>query len=147
MYTEEYNDDMHKLIVERLKERNRKLEFINRLEKPSRIIDIKPLVGILVAACFIGFIFYISPWSFDDATNTPYRSSEENIQGLIDSGNHEKALIIIENEILSVDSALNVLKQQENNTDEEIIYEIKVHELKKEDLIQMRDELKNILKK
>lgn len=145
MFTEEYNDDMHKLIVDRLKERNRKLEIINSCEKPSRKTFLVPAFGVLAAACFVGFIFFLSPSISDDSIE-PCRSGMEDVQRLMDAKDYNKALDLVEKEISSVDSILNLLRIQDKNADEETLYEIQSQELKRENLIKDRETLKKMLK-
>lgn len=145
MSTEEFNDEMHRLIVNRLKERNRKMEIIRKYEKPNkgRLI---PIVGFLVAACMVGVIFHMSISQSIDSTNEPIRSSMENIQGLIDAGRYNDALTIVENELHSADSTLNVLKSECTDNDDETLYDIKVLEVKIKDLTKDRDALRKKIK-
>lgn len=146
MPTEEWNDDMHRLIVERLRERNRKMEFIRGCEEPKkgRIISIG---GFLVAACLIGLIFNLAINKHEDAKDTPVRSSMSNIQELIDEGKYDEALVILEKELHSEDSTLNELKKAREDNDEETQYEIKASELKVKDLTKERDALRKKLNK
>lgn len=141
MPTEEFNDDMHRLIVDRLKERNRKMEIIKEYEKPKkgRLI---PFVGLLVAACMVGVIFHLTFNQSIDSTDEPIRSSMKNVQELIDNGRYEEAFSIVEKELYSADSTLNILKMEGASNDEETQYEINVLELKIKDLTKDRDALR-----
>lgn len=144
MFPQEYNDDMHKLIVDRLEERNRKLEIINRCESSSRKSFLAPAIGVLIAASFVGIIFFISPNVSDDATE-PCRSGLENVQDLIDAKEYDKALQEVNKEISHVDSVLNMLEKQTDTGDEEALYEIQSYVLKKDDLLKERETLKRKL--
>lgn len=144
MPTEEWNDDMHKLIVDRLMERNRKMEFIRSCEKPKkgRIISI---VGLLVAACLIGIIFNLSINKNEGDVDTPTRSSMDNVQKLIDDEKYDEAVSIVENELYSADSTLTELRNTGEENNEEMQYEIKAMEQKMKILIKERDALRKKL--
>lgn len=145
MPTEEWNDDMHKLIVDRLKERNRKMEFIRACEKPKK----KPtffIVGLLVAACLTGLIFNLTV-NKEEPMDSPVRSSMANVQELLDKGRYDEAFIIIEKELYSADSTLNELKKAETNHDEETQYEVKVMESRVKELVKERDALRKKMNK
>lgn len=145
MLTEEFNDDMHKLIVDRLKERNRKMEIIKDFEKPlnKRTLSIASFVA---AACLIGGIIFISVNQTQDPIDVPIRSSMHNVQILIDENRFEEALSIVEKELKSTDSTINELKKSSDINDDEVLYEIKAQELKLQDLTKERDALKKNIK-
>lgn len=146
MPTEEWNDDMHRLIVDRLRERNRKMEFIKGCEKPKKGRTVS-IVGMLVAACLIGLIFNLTVNKQEDSMDMPIRSSMSNVQELIDEGRYEDAFDIVEKELYSADSTLNELKNAGAGNDEETQYEIKAMELKIKDLTKERDVLRKKLNK
>lgn len=146
MPTEEWNDDMHRLIVERLRERNRKIEFIKNCENSKKKHTLS-IVGLLAAACMIGFIFNQFINKQEDAMDVPIRSSMSNVQELIDEGKFDEAILTVEKELYSADSTLNELKKTGKLTDEETLYEIKALELKAKDLTKERDELRKKLNK
>lgn len=145
MLTDDFNDDMHKLIVDRLKERNRKMEIIKDFEKPlnKRTLSIASFVA---AACLLGGIILISVNQTQENIDVPIRSSMHNVQILIDENRFEEALSIVEKELKSTDSTLNELKNLHNINDEEVLYEIKAQELKLQDLTKERDALKKNIK-
>lgn len=146
MPTEEWNDDMHRLIVDRLKERNRKMEFIRGCEKTNKGHTVS-IIGLLVAACLIGLIFNLTINRQENSMDTPIRSGMSNVQELIDEGRYDEAFTIVEKELYSADSTLNELKKGEAVNDEETQYEIKVLELKVKDLSKERDALRKKLNK
>lgn len=146
MPTEEWNDDMHRLIVERLRERNRKMEFIKNCETSKKKHTLS-IVGLLAAACMIGFIFNQFINKQEDAMGVPIRSSMSNVQELIDEGKYDEAILTVEKELYSADSTLNELKKTGTLTDEETLYEIKAIELKAKNLTKERDELRKKLNK
>lgn len=141
MPTEEWNDDMHRLIVDRLKERNRKIEFIKGCEKQKKRRAVS-IVGLLFAACLIGLIFNLTINKQEDSMDMPIRSSMSNVQELIDEGRYDEAFTIVEKELYSADSTLNELKNSGAGNDEETQYEIKATELKIKDLKKERDALR-----
>lgn len=145
MLTDDFNDDMHKLIVDRLKERNRKMEIIKDFEKPlnKRTLSIASFVA---AACLLGGIILISVNQTQENIDVPIRSSMHNVQILIDENRFEEALSIVEKELKSTDSTLNELKNLHNTNNEEVMYEIKAQELKLQDLRKERDALKKNIK-
>lgn len=145
MLTDDFNDDMHKLIVDRLKERNRKMEIIKDFEKPlnKRTLSIASFVA---AACLLGGIILISVNQTQENIDVPIRSSMHNVQILIDENRFEEALSIVEKELKSTDSTLNELKNLHNTNNEEVLYEIKAQELKLQDLRKERDALKKNIK-
>lgn len=141
MPTEKWNDDMHRLIVDRLKERNRKIEFIKGCEKQKKRRAVS-IVGLLFAACLIGLIFNLTINKQEDSMDMPIRSSMSNVQKLIDEGRYDEAFTIVEKELYSADSTLNELKNSGAGNDEETQYEIKATELKIKDLKKERDALR-----
>lgn len=142
MSIEEFNDDMHKLIVDRLKERNRKLEFIKGCETQKKGHTFS-IAAILVAACLIGVLFNFSINNKHDAVyDAPFRSSMPSVQKLIEEERYEEAITIIEKELYSADSTLNLLKKSKTNKDEETLYEIQVLELKIKVLSKERNYLR-----
>lgn len=141
MPTEEWNDDMHRLIVDRLKERNRKIEFIKGCEKQKKRRAVS-IVGLLFAACLIGLIFNLTINKQEDSMDMPIRSSMSNVQKLIDEGRYDEAFTIVEKELYSADSTLNELKNSGAGNDEETQYEIKATKLKIKDLKKERDALR-----
>lgn len=145
MSTEEFNDEMHRLIVDRLKERDRKMKIIRNYEKPKRGRMI-PVVGLLVAACMVGLIFHLTFNQSIESSDEPIRSSMKNVQELIDDGRFNDALTIVENELHSADSTLNVLKSECTDNDDETQYEINVLEVKIKDLTKDRDALRKKIK-
>lgn len=145
MSTEEFNDDMHRIIVDRLRERNRKLKLIKGREK-RRVGLAFSIAGLLTAACIAGVVVIISInnpiWPVDE----PIRSSVRDVQKLIDEEKYDEALILVEKELYSADSILKELRKNENMGDEETQYEIKFQESRIQELTEERDALKKKLK-
>ena len=132
MFIEEFNDDMHRIIVDRLRERNRKIKAVERFEKPNN--SKFSVWGLWGAACFAGLIFIISLNNSQGDMDASIRSGMDNVRTLIDEGKYTEALQVAERELFIADSTLNALKKSTVKPDEETLYEIKALELKKEDL-------------
>ena len=79
MSTEEINDNMHKLIIDRLKERQRKMRIIKSYERPGNIVRVVSVVSLLAAACIAGVIFMLPVNQTVDTVDEPIRSSMDNI--------------------------------------------------------------------
>lgn len=138
MPTEEWNDEMHRLIVDRLKERNRKLEVIKRCEKTKKGSMVS-IASLLVAACLIGLIFNLAINKSNDMDGEPIRSSIGSVQKLLDEKRYDEALIFVEKEMGVVDSTLNELRKNELDNDEEAQYEVQAMELRLNALVKERD--------
>ncbi|MCQ2094304.1 MAG: hypothetical protein MJY81_04855 [Bacteroidaceae bacterium] len=143
---EEYNDKLHDIIKERLAERDRKCKSMKEWNRKQNSSNLKPLIGIAVAACLVGALFII-PWqtSSDDIIGT--RSASQNIEELISQEKYDEALLIIEDELHSSDSTLNALQQDSSMIDEETEYEINVIQLKIRDLKEQREKIIKKIKK
>ena len=146
MSTEEINDNMHKLIIDRLKERHRKMEIIKSYERSKNRVRVFSFVGVLMAACMVGVFFMVGINPASTPADEAVRSSLENVQELIEHGKYEEALSVIERELFVSDSILNDLRSMGNKEDEEIMYEIKAQEIRVEELQKERAALKKMLK-
>lgn len=146
MITEEYNDEMHRVIVERLGERNRKMGIIKSYERSKNRVRVFSFVGVLMAACMVGVFFMVGINPASTPADEAVRSSLENVQELIEHGKYEEALSVIERELFVSDSILNDLRSRGNKEDEEIMYEIKAQEIRVEELQKERAVLKKMLK-
>lgn len=147
MSTEEINDNMHKLIIDRLKERHRKMEIIRGYERPKNVVRMLSVVGLLAAACVAGVIFMLPVNQTVDTVDEPIRSSLENIRGLVNDGRYNEAMSVIEKELCISDSILKSLTNEKNKYDEETLYEIESQKLIIEELTRERDALREKLKK
>lgn len=145
MATEDFNDNMHQLIIDRLRERHRKTKIMNDYEKPKKIRSLS-FVSLIAAACFIGIFILFPDNKTINPTDAPIRSSMENVRNLIDEGRYGQALAIVEKELYSTDSTLNELRMLKETNDEETLYEIQVLELRIKELTKKRDYLKKKLK-
>lgn len=146
MITEEYNDEMHRIIVERLGERSRKMGIIKSYERSKNRVRVFSFVGVLMAACMVGVFFMVGINPASTPADEAVRSSLENVQELIEHGKYEEALSVIERELFVSDSILNDLRSRGNKEDEEIMYEIKAQEIRVEELQKERAVLKKMLK-
>lgn len=146
MITEEYNDEMHRVIVERLGERSRKMGIIKSYERSKNRVRVFSFVGVLMAACMVGVFFMVGINPASTPADEAVRSSLENVQELIEYGKYEEALSVIERELFVSDSILNDLRSRGNKEDEEIMYEIKAQEIRVEELQKERAVLKKMLK-
>lgn len=146
MITEEYNDEMHRIIVERLGERSRKMGIIKSYERSKNRVRVFSFVGVLMAACMVGVFFMVGINPASTPADEVVRSSLENVQELIEHGKYEEALSVIERELFVSDSILNDLRSKGNKEDEEIMYEIKAQEIRVEELQKERAALKKMLK-
>ena len=146
MITEEYNDEMHRIIVERLGERSRKMGIIKSYERSKNRVRVFSFVGVLMAACMVGVFFMVGINPASTPADEAVRSSLENVQELIEHGKYEEALSVIERELFVSDSILNDLRSKGNKEDEEIMYEIKAQEIRVEELQKERAALKKMLK-
>jgi hypothetical protein len=146
MITEEYNDEMHRIIVERLGERSRKMGIIKSYERSKNRVRVFSFVGVLMAACMVGVFFMVGINPASTPADEAVRSSLENVQELIEHGKYEEALSVIERELFVSDSILNDLRSMGNKEDEEIMYEIKAQEIRVEELQKERAALKKMLK-
>lgn len=144
MPTEEYNDNLHKLIVDRLKERDRKQKIIRDYEKPKKM-RLFPVVGLTIAACLSG-VFFLTTRQTQHPMDAPIRSSMENVQVLIDEEKYGEALVLVEKELHLADSTLDELRKCNNEADDEVLYEIKVQELRIHDLTKEKENLEKKLK-
>lgn len=147
MSTEEINDNMHKLIIDRLKERHRKMEIISGYERSKNRVRVFSFVGVLMAACMVGVFFMVGINPASTPADEAVRSSLENVQELIEHGKYEEALSVIERELFVSDSILKSLTNEENKYDEETLYEIESQKLRIEELTRERDALREKLKK
>ena len=145
--SEEYNDNMHKLIVERLEERNRKLQIMDDLEKPAKKVRFIPWIGVAVAACLIGVVFFATEEIFlGTGEEETFRGGDANVETLIKDGKYEDALKVIDKEIAESDSAIYNIKGTREELDEESQYELQAEEQKRESLIKKKAEIEKKLK-
>lgn len=136
---EEFNDDLHRLILHRLGERKEKLDKIEEWKKQKKMFPI--FIGYAIAACIIGIIIFI-PWNKELTPNMDgenVRSGIIDIDAMIKDKNYTNAMKIINSEMEKSDSILKVLDTKTNKDDEEIQYEIQVEKLKIEELKEKRE--------
>lgn len=145
MSNEDFNDNLHNLIVDRLRERDRKIKTIKDYEHSKKRLPVLSVVGVLVAACIAGVFFYVAS-NQSNVEDSPIRSGMMNVQELINQGKYEEAIIVLENEVSIADSILIELGNKEKNDDEETLYEIETQKFKMEELRKEIDELKKKLK-
>lgn len=108
---EEFNDKLHGIIKERLAERDRKIQNINEwTNKQDRVVVLRPVLGLVVAACLVGAIFLL-PWNGTSEDTDVIRGASGNIDELIRSEKYDAALIVIEKELYSSDSTLKAIQQ------------------------------------
>lgn len=135
---EEFNDDLHRLILHRLGERKEKLDKIEEWKKQKKTFPL--FIGYAIAACIIGIIFI--PWNKELTPNMDgenVRSGIIDIDAMIKDKNYTNAMKIINSEMEKSDSILKVLDTKTNKDDEEIQYEIQVEKLKIEELKEKRE--------
>lgn len=145
MITEEYNDDMHRIIVERLGERNRKMEIIRGYERSKNRRRVFSFIGLLMAACLVGVVFMIDINSLTEPADEAVRSSLGSAQELIEQGRYDEALSVVERELYVSDSTLRELSKEEITDDDERGYEVKALKVKIKELHKERAALKKIL--
>lgn len=140
---EEYNDELHRFILERLGERKEKLDKMKGWEKKKN--PARSAIWLAIAACFIGGLI-LFPWNkegSDDMENEGVRSGVMDIDTMIKEGKYENALKIIDSEIAASDSTLKVMQSETNMDDEETRYEIEAEKQK----IKMLKEKRKIIEK
>ena len=135
---EEYNDKLHDIIKNRLAERDRKSQSIKRWSRNKSNLSLRPVIGFAVAACLVGALFII-PWSTPSEDTSGVRAASGNMEELIRSEKYEEALILIEKDIASSDSTLQVLENDTCALDEETEYSISAIRLKISELKEKRD--------
>ena len=146
MSTEEINDNMHKLIIDRLKERQRKMRIIKSYERPGNIVRVVSVVSLLAAACIAGVIFMLPVNQTVDTVDEPIRSSMDNIRELVVDGKYNEALSVIEEELHISDSILKELSKDDNIYDEETRYEVEAQKLRIKELAKEKDAIKKKMK-
>ena len=136
----EYNDQIQSLIIDRLKERDRKMQIINGLEKNKRVIHLFPWIGI-AAACIAGLSFF----TYQEKTFVDYdenfRGGQVNVENL-NNGDYESNLKQLNEDIARTDSVITSIKSQSDNLDEELQYELQFQEQKKENLLNQIKKIK-----
>lgn len=140
----DYNDNIHRIIIERLTERNRKLGIISECELSA--IHRKRFAqwaGMAVAACVLCALFFIG--DIGNGAEENVRSGQTDVQSLVNEGKYDDALYIINSNIHSTDSTLNALKSS-GATDEETLYEIQAAEQKRRKLIKLMRLVKEKIK-
>lgn len=145
----EYNDKIHQLIVDRLKERSRKYDFIRDCEASSKRNRYTSFMGWAVAACLVGFVLFSVHYIFEDSTNISedvIRSGNVNVDELIESKRYDEAIKVMEMEISKSDSTINALQIHKDNMDEESEYELQVEIQKRDDFKKKIEILKKKLK-
>lgn len=146
MSTEEINDNMHRLIIDRLKERQRKMRIIKSYERPGNMVRVVSVVGLLAAACIAGVIFMLPVNQTVDTVDEPIRSSMDNIRELVIDGKYNEALSVIEEELHISDSILKELSKDDNIYDEETRYEVEAQKLRIKELAKEKDAIKKKMK-
>lgn len=146
----EYNDNMHQLIVDRLKERSRKLDVIRDCEMTSKKHRYVSFAGWAVAACLVGFVVLSVHNTFDGSDNMSgdvIRSGNLNVDELVKEKKYEEALKMIDVELSKSDSAIKVLQMiPTDELDEESEYELQVERQKHNELKKKIKILKKKLK-
>lgn len=139
---EEYNDELNKIIVDRLKERKYKIDRIKEIEMPRRSGFVRSMIGIAVAACVLGFVF-ISPWSNSDLSgNEVQRAATVNVDSLVDKGDYDSALRVIDTSIAKSDSTITALRNEiKTKKDEELDYLIQAEQLNIDNLKKMKQKI------
>lgn len=135
---EEYNDKLHDIIKSRLSERDRKSQSIKRWSRNKGNTNLRTIIGFAIAACMVGALFII-PWPNTPEDAGAVRSASGNIDELIRLEKYEEALILIEKEIASSDSTLQVMEHDTCKIDEETEYNINAIKLKISDLKEKRE--------
>lgn len=135
---EEFNDKLHDIIKSRLAERDRKSQSIKRWSRNKSNVNLRPIIGFVAAACLAGVLFII-PWSNVPENTSGVRAASGNIEELIRLEKYEDALILIEKEIISSDSTLQVMEHDTCAIDEETEYNISAIKLKISNLKEKRD--------
>ena len=146
MSTEEINDNMHRLIIDRLKERQRKMRIIKSYERPGNMVRVVSVVGLLAAACIAGVIFMLPVNQTVDTVDEPIRSSMDNIRELVIDGKYNEALSVIEEELHISDSILKELSKDDNIYDEETRYEVEAQKLRIKELTKEKEAIKKKMK-
>lgn len=128
---EEFNDKLHGIIKERLAERDRKIQNINKwMNKQDRVVVLRPVLGLAIAACLAGAIF-LFPWNEPIEESEVTRGATGNIDELIRQEKYDAALIVIEKELYSSDSTLKAIQQDTCTImDEETEYNISAIKLR-----------------
>ena len=145
----EYNDNMHQLIVDRLKERSRKYDFIKDCEASSKRHRYMSFMGWAAAACIVGFVLFSVHHIYEGSDNTSedvIRSGNVNVDELIENKRYDEAIKVMEIELSKSDSAINALRISKDKMDEESEYELQVELQKRDDLKEKIEILKKKLK-
>lgn len=140
---EDYNDELNEIIVNRLKERKYKLDRINEIEMSQRNSILRPLIGIAIAACILGFVI-ISPWKNESAFigNEITRAATLNVDSLVNNGDYDAAFSVIDIDIAKSDSTIKVLKDEAKmKKDEELDYLIQAEQQNIDDLKKKKLEI------
>lgn len=139
---EEYNDELNKIIVDRLKERKYKIDRIKEIEMPRRSGFVRSMIGIAVVACVLGFVF-ISPWSNSDLSgNEAQRAATVNVDSLVNKGDYDAALKVIDTSIAKSDSTITALRNEiKIKKDEELDYLIQAEQLNIDNLKKIKQEI------
>lgn len=139
---EEYNDELNKIIVDRLKERKYKIDRIKEIEMPRRSGFVRSMIGIAVVACVLGFVF-ILPWSNSDLSgNEAQRAATVNVDSLVNKGDYDAALKVIDTSIAKSDSTITALRNEiKTKKDEELDYLIQAEQLNIDNLKKMKQKI------
>ena len=135
---EEYDDKLHDIIKSRLAERDRKSQSIKRWNCNKGKVNLRSIIGFAVAACLVGALFII-PWSDTSEEVGGVRSASGNIDELIRLENYEDALSLVEKEIATSDSTLQIMAHDTCAIDEETEYNISAIKLKISNLKEKRE--------
>lgn len=143
---EEYNDKLHDLIKNRLAERDRKSQSIEKWNRKQNKANLRPIIGFAVAACMIGMLFLI-PWQSPYSESDSVRAASGNIDELIKLEKYDDALILIDKEIYLSDSTLQALEQDTCANDEEKEYSISAIRMKLDDMKEKKNFVSKKIKK
>lgn len=139
---EDYNDELNKIILERLKERKYKTDRIKEIEMPRRSGFVRSMIGIAVAACVLGFVF-ISPWNNNGLIgDEAQRAATVNVDSLVDKGDYDSALRVIDTSIAKSDSTITALRNEiKIKKDEELDYLIQAEQLNIDNLKKIKQKI------
>ncbi len=128
------NDELTQRIVQRLGERQQKLQCMQEWDRPARKIPLARTLSVLSAAACVALILMVAPWRGASPVDelgirpdlTEFRSGipqMSEIERLLEESDYEGAILPVEQMLLSSDAEIAEMSNNTNFQDEVAEYE------------------------
>ena len=144
----EEKDALTQRIAAGLGERKQKIDRMAEWERPARHVPMWTIATLLAAACVVLAVLIIPASTGKDGLpiDREYvRAAGVDVEQALEAGRYEEALATIDSVLVVTDGAIAELEQLEQ--DEETAYELLAKQQKREDLLRLKKEISEKMKK